>query len=393
MRPDHLPATIFLDRDGTIMEDRGYLADPAEVVLLPGVLDGLRALTAAGTRLVVVTNQSGVARGLIPASALEALHRQLATTLRAKGIELAGIYSCPHGPEDGCGCRKPAPGLAHQASKDLGLDLTDSLVVGDRASDLGLARALNVPSALVLTGAGRRTLAENGATPSLVVRDLRDLARHFPDSRQALDTCASESSMIDPDMAAAAIRQHLSESAAVLSHTAVECASDIIHAARLIAVALDRGGKLLLCGNGGSAADCQHLAAEFVNVLARDRPRRALAAIALTTDTSLLTAVANDSGFEQVFSRQIEALGDPGDVLLAISTSGRSPNVVRALVEARSRGLETVLLTGPDSADRPASDCAIRVPARNPQQAQEAHIAVGHLLCALVERGLIVNRT
>ena len=384
MRHGHTPTTVFLDRDGTLIADRGYLSDPASISLLPGAAEGLRRLAAGGARLVVLTNQSGVARGLMTGLQLEAVHAELRRLLRTEGIELAGIYVCPHGPDDGCGCRKPAPGLAHRAAEQLGLDLSDCLVVGDRAADLGLARALGVPGVLVLTGAGRRTLGENGEAPSLVVQDLSDLARCYINPHQAASS-GSESPMIDPETAEAAIRRHLAESAAVLARTATECTPDIIHTAREIATALARGGKLLLCGNGGSAADCQHLAAEFVNVLSRDRPRRALAAIALTTDTSLLTAVANDVGSDQVFSRQIEGLGNAGDVLLAISTSGRSPNIIRALAQARARGLITALLTGPDSRDLPPSDCCIRIPGGNPQQTQEAHLAVGHLLCWLVE--------
>jgi D-sedoheptulose 7-phosphate isomerase len=146
------------------------------------------------------------------------------------------------------------------------------------------------------------------------------------------------------------------------------------------------GGKLLICGNGGSAGDAQHLAAEFVSALTVDRHRGAIPAIALTTDTSLLTAISNDFGFDGVFARQVEALGRPGDVLLGISTSGDSENVVRAFAQAREQGLRTIALTGASGGALGAlADIAITVPSRVTSHIQEAHIAVGQLLAFIVE--------
>lgn len=186
---------------------------------------------------------------------------------------------------------------------------------------------------------------------------------------------------------ASLIRAQLEASAAITLKAAAECAADIARGANLIVEALAAGGKLLLCGNGGSAAECQHLAAEFVNVLDRRRLRPALPAIALTTDTSLLTAIANDRGFEQVFERQVEALGRRGDVLVAITTGGFSPNVLRALSQARSQGLATIVLTGAGGGEAGAlADVAVRVPSDRTQHIQETHLAVGHILCALVEQ-------
>ena len=161
----------------------------------------------------------------------------------------------------------------------------------------------------------------------------------------------------------------------------------IVAAARLIAEAFQAGGKLLLCGNGGSAADCQHMAAEFVSKLQKtDAPRRALPALALTTDTSFLTAYANDVGFDEVFSRQIEAHGRRGDVLVAISTSGTSPNLIRALEAAQGAGLKTIALTGNSGRLGGMADIAIAVPSSTVAHIQEAHLAIEHVISALVER-------
>lgn len=184
------------------------------------------------------------------------------------------------------------------------------------------------------------------------------------------------------------IEQYLSRSAELKRRTAVACVDEIVRAASLIADALRRQGKVLLCGNGGSAADCQHMAAEFVSLLAKDRMRPGLAAIALTTDTSIITAYANDFGFTGVFARQVQALGRPGDVLIGITTSGESQNVLHAVDEARRRGLSTIALTGEGGSVCGMVDVAIRVPSRDTQHIQETHLAIEHLLSLLVEREL-----
>jgi D-sedoheptulose 7-phosphate isomerase len=156
----------------------------------------------------------------------------------------------------------------------------------------------------------------------------------------------------------------------------------------VIVQAFRAGGKLLLCGNGGSAADCQHMAAEFVSRLTKTFERPGLPAIALTTDSSFLTAYANDCGFDGVFERQVQALGQPGDVVLGISTSGNSPNVVRAVRRARAAGLRSIALTGDGGLLGSLADVAIAVPSTDTQHIQEAHLAIEHLICWLVEREL-----
>jgi D-sedoheptulose 7-phosphate isomerase len=181
------------------------------------------------------------------------------------------------------------------------------------------------------------------------------------------------------------IETHLLQSAEIKRQTAASCAGSIARAAEVIAAVFLSRGKLLLCGNGGSAADCQHMAAEFVSRFSKDLDRRALPAIALTTDTSFLTAFGNDCGFEGVFERQVEALGSPGDVLIAISTSGNSPNVIRAVEAARKRSMSTIALTGNGGRLSAMADVPIAVPSTDTQYIQEAHLAVEHTLCELVE--------
>jgi D-sedoheptulose 7-phosphate isomerase len=167
------------------------------------------------------------------------------------------------------------------------------------------------------------------------------------------------------------------------------CLDDVAEAAMLLAASLRAGGKLLICGNGGSAADAQHLATELVGTLTLDRRRPSIPAIALTTDTSLLTAIANDFGVERIFARQVESLGMPGDALLAISTSGRSANVLAAAEEGRARGLTVVALTGASGGKlAPMADVAIKVPSEATAHIQECHLAVEQLLALVLEREL-----
>jgi D-sedoheptulose 7-phosphate isomerase len=183
------------------------------------------------------------------------------------------------------------------------------------------------------------------------------------------------------------VRASLQEGADLRLKVAGNCGRQIVEAALLISDCLAAGGKLLLFGNGGSAADAQHLAAEFVGRFVVERP--GLAAIALTTDSSILTAVANDYGFERVFARQIEALARPGDVAIGISTSGNSPNVIEAVKTAKKQNLKTIGLVGNDGgALAGCVDLAVTVAAENTARIQECHIAIGHILCELVENEL-----
>ncbi|MFZ1324886.1 MAG: phosphoheptose isomerase [Candidatus Contendobacter sp.] len=186
------------------------------------------------------------------------------------------------------------------------------------------------------------------------------------------------------------IQQHFAASIIAKQHTLAAMEPRIAQAAALMAERLRQGGKLLVCGNGGSAADAQHFAAELVNRFEIDRP--GLAAIALTTDSSALTSIANDDAFAHIFARQVRALGRSGDVLLAISTSGHSPNILSAIAAAQDLGLTTVALTGRDggplAGQLGADDIEIRVAAIATARIQETHILIIHCLCDLVDQHL-----
>jgi len=189
------------------------------------------------------------------------------------------------------------------------------------------------------------------------------------------------------DERAAFAARVLRQAASVHESAADVCAAPIADAAALVGRALEGGGHVLAFGNGGSAADAQHFVAELVGRFEARRQRRALGAVALGADPSVVTALANDLGFDQVFARQIEALGRPGDVAIGITTSGRSPNVVAGLGAARARGLATIAMTG-RSGVPVAVDVHVAVPDDRTPRVQEVHGTLLHVLCELVEEAL-----
>jgi len=178
---------VLLDRDGTIIAEHNYLSDPAQVELLPGAAAGLRRMAEMGLGLVVVTNQSGVGRGYFTQERLDAIHARMADLLRAEGVELDGIYVCPHTPEDGCGCRKPRTGLVEAAAKAHGFDPRDCFVVGDKRCDVDLGRNVGATAILVRTGYGAEHEAEDSSRPALVVDDLLGAAEAIAERIGAQD--------------------------------------------------------------------------------------------------------------------------------------------------------------------------------------------------------------
>jgi D-sedoheptulose 7-phosphate isomerase len=181
----------------------------------------------------------------------------------------------------------------------------------------------------------------------------------------------------------------LTESSETKLRTGKACTGDIISAVNLLVNGFRNGKKLLLCGNGGSAADCQHIAAEFIIRLSHKLDRPAIPAIALTTDTSNLTAGGNDIGFENVFARSVQGLGQIGDVLLVISTSGNSKNLIKAVETAKQKEMKTIGFLGSSGGKlKPLVDIAIIIPSENVQRIQEAHITIAHIICELTETDL-----
>lgn len=179
------PFLLILDRDGTVIEDKGYLSDPAGVVLTTHAIEGLHALLKAGAVPVVITNQSGIARGYFPAAAVDAIHARLDELLKQHDLAIKAYLVCPHAPDAGCDCRKPGAALALRAAADTGLDLSDAYVIGDKLSDTGLAAAIGATGLLVLTGEGSRHADGARRKGFAVVSDLAEAARVIIAAREA----------------------------------------------------------------------------------------------------------------------------------------------------------------------------------------------------------------
>jgi len=196
--------------------------------------------------------------------------------------------------------------------------------------------------------------------------------------------------MSSDDVLAARVRAQFEQSLETKLAAQNECMPAIVAAARLMAECIEAGGKVMACGNGGSAADAQHFAAELLNRF--EMERRPLAGLALTTDSSTLTSVANDYAYERIFAKQVQGLGRPGDVLLAISTSGNSPNVLAAMRAAHERGVAVVVLSGRDGGAMAGAlddgDVEIRVPAPRTARVQEVHLLAIHCMCDLIDHQL-----
>lgn len=165
---------VLLDRDGTLNVEKHYLSDPAQLELMPGVVEGLRLLRSSGFGLVVISNQSGIGRGLLSKDVVEATHTRLRELLQEQGVELNGIYYCPHSPEQNCSCRKPSPAMIYQAAEDLDFNPRESFVVGDKSSDLEMGKRANAVTILVLTGYGELQLLREKA--DFVAEDFRQAA-------------------------------------------------------------------------------------------------------------------------------------------------------------------------------------------------------------------------
>lgn len=181
------------------------------------------------------------------------------------------------------------------------------------------------------------------------------------------------------------INSYILESSNIKRQVSELCSGSIFKAAQLIVDTFESGGKVMICGNGGSAADSQHMAGELVCLLNKSFERPGLSAIALTTDTSIITAQANDWGFEKIFERQVFALGRPGDLLICISTSGNSQNILVAAKTAMSAKIKTIALTGKKGKLQNIADVTICVPSTMTQYIQESHVVIEHILCLLVE--------
>lgn len=359
--------TVFLDRDGVLNRnvcDDGYVQRWDEFEWLPDAQAAVRLLNDAGALTVVVTNQRGVVRGGMHLRDVERIHQRMQDELTTFGARLDAFYVCPHGVGT-CNCRKPEPGLFQQAQRDFPfIDFEQSFVVGDSDSDIEAGRRL-----------GCRTIG-------ICRGEYQDLATAIVVAPTLFEAVHTE---IIPQLRRSEIKDELLSLSRLAERVADDHAGEIQRFADLYVGVLERGGKLCFAGNGGSAADAQHIAAEYV---IRFRTNGGpISAIALTTDTSLLTACGNDFSFEEVFERQVEALCNPRDLLVLHSTSGLSANLCRAAEAAKGVGCTTAALLGGTGGElKEMVHHAIIVPSDSAARVQEIHMAIEHAICGLVER-------
>ena len=272
------------------------------------------------------------------------------------------------------------------AARQPGLISAGAYVLGPAALEcLGSDGAMSIENDVFPRLVGRGLFGIVGEGPFIDIGTPDDLARA---GRLLVGTTVQLEARVDSGWRRNRLVAHLNGSLAVQRDTLASCTDQVLTAAQMIAVAFATDHKLLLCGNGGSAADSQHMATEFTSRLNREVERPGLPAIALTTDTSFITAFSNDVGFEGVFKRQVGALGKAGDVLIGISTSGNSPNVVLAVRAARQLGIGTIGLVGEGGILTGEVDCAVVIPSRDTQYIQESLLPVEHAVCDLVEQAL-----
>ena len=348
---------LFLDRDGVVNIDHGYVYKIENFKFIDGIFEFIDMFIQKNYKIFIVTNQSGIGRRYYTLKDFNTLTDYMLDEFKKKDIKIDEVYFCPHSPEESCQCRKPSIGMVQKALKKYDIDLQNSFMVGDKSSDIDLAINANIKNSIFIGDSINKSASLN-----------------FKSIKEAIGYFKMEDMIKDEFMA------HQK----ALSDTINEIMPNIAKASKLVVDTLKNGNKILICGNGGSAGDAQHISAELTGRY--KTTRKALPAIALTTDTSALTAIANDFGYDFVFSRQVEALANSGDLLLAISTSGNSKNVNLAVKSAKDLGCTTIGLSGRGGGEmRGICDENIIIPSNNTPRVQEMHILVGHIICQAVD--------
>jgi histidinol-phosphate phosphatase family protein len=369
---------VVLDRDGTIITDHGYVGSVDRVELLDGAAEAIAALNAAGIPVAVATNQAGVARGFYGIEDVRAVHAHLDDLLAREQAHIDAWLFCPYH-RDGIieeysrwsSDRKPAPGMALAAADLLALDLTRSWVVGDSECDVELARAV-----------GARPIRIGDLDDEPQVTTVPSLAAAVACILADQESCDDGSDQVSfPHMrydSAYLFAEHYSHELALALGTVDVAAFD--RASKVLGDAYDRDAAVFVCGNGGSASIANHLQCDHVKGV-RVGTELHTRVTSLSTNVEILSAIANDIGYDAVFEYQLESMARPGDVLVAVSSSGRSPNIVRALTWAEAHGLQTIAMTGfGGGGARTIAGVSIHVDAENYGIVEDAHQACMHLL-------------
>ena len=371
---------VLLDRDGTIIVDKGYVGSVDRVEFIDGAVEAIAALNGAGLPVAVLTNQAGVARGHYEIEDVQQVHKHMIAELARRNAHVDLWLFCPYHPDGiveafarASADRKPEPGMAVAAAKALDLDLGASWVVGDSPADVGLARAIGARAVHVggdRSDPGVTSVPDLASAVALILGDPASTrVASFP--AHPFHDAGSYGGAYVGQLAAAMTTVDLGQ---------------IAQAGDALNDAYDRDAAVFVCGNGGSASIANHLQCDHVKGV-RTGTDLSTRVFSLSTNMELLSAIANDLGYEQVFEYQLQSLARPGDVLVVVSSSGRSPNIVRALEWATSRGMRSIALTG--FSGRPARDLAaisVHVDSDNYGIVEDAHQACMHLLAQYVRQ-------
>jgi len=384
-------AGVLLDRDGTIIVDRGYVGSVERVEFIGGSIEAIAALNRAGIPVVVVTNQAGVARGHYGIEDVQQVHKHMIAELARKGAHIDLWLFCPYHPDGiveafarASADRKPAPGMALAAAHALDLDLSASWVVGDSSADIGLAMAIGacplhvgppgsadpeVASFPDLAAAVEFVLGRGATGSDDEVSGRRSARPRFPEHRF--------------DRADAYGGAYVAELSRAFGTVNLE---QISRAADILVDAYHRDAAVFACGNGGSASIANHMQCDHVKGV-RNGTDLVTRVYSLSTNVELLSAIANDLGYDSVFEYQLQSQARPGDVLVAVSSSGRSPNIVRALDWAEASGMQTIALTGFEGEPaRWRATASIHVDSANYGIIEDVHQACMHLLAQYVRQ-------
>ena len=385
---------IFIDRDGTINKYVGFLRDTKQLELLDGVSEAIKNINQSGYLAVVVTNQPVIARGEVSYDGLQEIHNKMETLLGNDGAYLDGIYFCPHHPDSGyegeikelkfeCECRKPKPGMLLKAAQDLNIDLEQSWMIGDGKNDIQAGKNAGCRTALI----GNEDYGQDLSVDSLGSFVNKVVGRNMEKILSHVDLLIER------------------------YPTLKFCRDDILNAYYLLEKAYSNKNKLLVAGNGGSAADSEHIVGELMKsfklprkldkefknkliqedeelgLILSENLQGALPAIALDGHLALSTAYMNDCEPLLCFAQQVNGFGNEGDIFLGISTSGNSKNILYAAVTAHAKGLKVIGLTGQkESKLSEIADVCIKVPETETYMIQELHLPIYHCLCLMLEK-------
>ncbi len=389
-------AGVLLDRDGTIIVDHGYVGSIDRVQFIAGSAEAIAAFNRAGIPVAVITNQSGVARGLYSTEDVELVHAHIMEHLGEHGAHVDLFLYCPYHPDGTVKAfarmssdRKPEPGMAFAAAQALDLDLTSSWVVGDRPEDMRLAAAIGASAVFIGPDNGRHpgawSFPDLASAAGLIIHRINGTT---PEGEPTAVQVAPPPSR--PKFPGAPFDRASTYCAAYFAESHAGAKSidmaEVERAATVLVKAYDTGAAVFACGNGGSASIANHLQCDHLKGVRTGTelwPR----VVSLSSGIELVSAIANDIGYQDVFLYQLMSQARPGDVLVAISASGRSPNIVGAVRWARDHDVRTIAMTGFTGGEAShLADISIHVDSTNYGVVEDTHQAIMHALAQYIRQ-------